>query len=471
MAEQDSDVGSQATTPVKRPQILASTSSAYELDLPAVPDPSHLEDLFPNQRRSHPSILGLKANSPIYGNVEKSLSACAPPVTTPDLELSIIHEAGSSPSVTDEDDEDMENIQVYGNVTSLHNGQKKNQDIQTSKPYTSLRRSRVNEDSVYDIPVSDTSSTQLLTATERSHARARDDRISSGPSTEQDSSESNQRSTSYFLVNDSAPSNHNQGKSTNSSPGSRRWAKWTAQRGNKGKREGRSGRTFRNTFRHMRAVGMSDSLCWNGPHRHAKMFFTFLAVITAILAMALVGLIVAALSWGLLQHKATMIQDNFNGFRTQVQYCRVGRNWTALPINSNTMPLTIPINDSSLRNVSLDLLGTSQDISFDNMEPTPKQLLVYIVVQTSDDAGSGRTMEPSGSYINVGIWTRRDLDRSFRQYLCVLNDDSLQVVSRSFWFPREDTDGMLFFNAQLLRAHSGEKMRPLDVSLYLSGYC
>ncbi len=451
-------------SPSNRSSILGSTSSAYELDLPPVPLSIQLDnDLESSKQR--PSKLRTKPNY-----VRKTVSALSPVVTTPDLELSVIQE--QEPSTDSDDssstsDDDRESVEVYANVTSLHNG-RRNQEVLQGKEdrlYTQLQTSHL-EENVYDNPMTDLSTsgstqsvrkhTDLMTTTDGN-------RLGSSPEAG-GSPELSNHETSYVLVDNDVFIGGVGATKKDHAKSSWRGGRWRRKTSTPSKR---SNRTLKETFRYMRAVGMPNS-----SHRHAKMFFILLLGLIILLSMALGGILIGSLSWGILGHETDMIGMEVNTLNTSLERCRVGRNWVSIPLRANSTPIgELQLTNSSRHNVPLKNLRRNKTNCTSDIESL-SQLLIYVVLRTNPDAGSG--LGPfSNSYISVSLWTRRDRDHgcTFRQYMSILNDISApQLASRSFWIPKRGTDSILFMDAQLMDG-DGSEMQPINVTVFLAGYC
>lgn len=298
----------------------------------------------------------------------------------------------------------------------------------TESNYTELRKSRIQEEDVYAIPVSD--------HVELNHEFPHQTNY-----------------TSFDNVGKPPSSNH-QEKSKGPPP-------WRLRK-----------TLYRN---HMKMVSM-NALCCTGSHKRAKRFFIMVAVVVTLLLLALLGIGFSIKVWLVLIREKATIEENFNDYTTSQSYCRIGRNWTSITITSNSTPFVNQIlgvpTDSAL-NLSLD------NISMKASEL--HQLLFYVVLRTdassctNDSFGCeevGLTLETS--FINIAIWTvsNTDEDRSFRQYMSILNNSPYpQMISQSFWIPLKNTDNRLHISAELMDAAQDAQQSQVYFRAYLAGYC
>lgn len=228
-------------------------------------------------------------------------------------------------------------------------------------------------------------------------------------------------------------------------------------------------RTLYRRYMDMKMVGMNGKC--SGSHKGARRFFTFSGVVLFILLMALVGVVIGAISWVTMRERADRIASDLNNYTTSLTYCRIGRNWTSLSINNSSKPLhlQLPIN-SGVIDIPLDNL-TQQAVTSDVDSLGAKQLLLYAVVHSFATSNTNT----SGAFINVALWTQSSDPKwqtKYKQYMAILNDVSTpQIVSKNMWFPLLGTDNHFYISAELMDSGNQDNMAPLYFRLYLAGYC
>ena len=237
----------------------------------------------------------------------------------------------------------------------------------------------------------------------------------------------------------------------------------------------------------MTKVGMGNSVSG------AKKFFIVLFSIVIFLIIAAAGVIVAMISWTLLAGETTSLEKELGSYTTALRYCRIGRNWTTIEINSQSRPNeSIVIVDSGVEAmtpptvVQLTNLPISRTVNLSS-KVNVEQVLLYVIlrkdgsqqpINSSNNVDSSQVSSAPAPtpYINVALWTRSNsTDQTFRQYLAILNDVSTpQIISKTLWFPYGGTDHVLVASAELLD-NSGSELEAntetLQLRVYLAGYC
>lgn len=411
----------------------STTSECYELDLPPVPE-GLLRDGNSTRYQPPPQCLHLKAQSPVYTNVNRTLALGVENALSP-TELSTIVETEDQPSsddgasISSDDREDVSQLHIKA-------GDKADNGVPENQPYTELHQSTMNDPSIYDIPAKE-GSTERFFDSERSSERSSTDYIRASP-------ENLEHQTRYTRAED------------NSSKRSMTWVR----------------RTLRHTFRYRYRMEMVDMkmCCCSGSHSGAKKFFIFSGVILLILLVSLLGLVVGISSYVVMRQRANMIEGELNTYTTSLRYCRVGRNWTSISINSSSKSLCYNISEETLDvplDVPLDNL-TQATMGRNTASLGATQLLLYVVIHSN--TRTNESYDPS--YVNVALWTRSrgSEPRQFRQYMAILNDlETPQIVSRSFWFPLEDTNNHFYVSAEVMEGDL--EMAPLKFIVYLAGHC
>lgn len=420
--------------PERHASFLDSTiSEAYELDLPPVPMGLSREG-YSTRYQPPPQRLPLKAQSPVYTNVSRSLGLGFEDTLSP-TELSTIVEvedrlsSDDNTSISSNDREDMSHLNINDGAEKTAN------EVPENQSYTELHRSTISDPSVYDIPVYN-SSTKDFDDSERSYVRA--------------SPELQDHQTSYVKMD------------SKSSDAKEHPATWVR-------------RTFRRTFRYRYRMEMVDmkKCCGTGSHSGAKKFFILAGVILLTTVVALVGVTIGTSGWILMRKRANMIEGELNTYTTSLRYCRVGRNWTSVTVDGSSKSLSYLLSGETL-DIPLNNL-TQVTLQRDTVSLGAKQLLLYVVIRSNmrSNASYDDAMT-TPSYVNVALWTRSEGSalRQFRQYMAILNDlGTLQIVSRSFWFPLLETDNHFYVRAELMGYELDEELIPLNFTVYLAGHC
>lgn len=440
-----------ASSPGYRASFLDSTtSSEYELDLPPLPTGPLQEAT--SAGRKHPRKLDLKPKSPIYSNVNAVLGLQTKESSSPNLPLTTILEVIDRDESSEEENGDGlapsdYREQVYSKVTSQPEGQELGRGgFLKSQQYTKLQMTTIDDNNVYENPVNDHSS-QHHPDVSGDHSILR----ASSP-------EFTGHQTSYFMVDDNGESEGGTQQKRNVTP-------WNL-RG-----------TLHRKYMQMKMVGMRKSIC-GSEHSGAKKFFTYTIGVIFLLLVAAAGVVLATVTWNFFRKETALIEEDLSSYTTSLRTCRVGRNWTSMTIDasSTTLKHQLSANSDTMDVLLNETLLNEASLNITSLNA--KQILLYIIIRTNTTSrllenGSGDFDLNPSSFINVALWTRsRSRPRPFRQYMCILNDImSPQIVSSSVWFPLQNTNNHLYANAMLMDGLPEQNMYPIDLTIYLAGYC
>lgn len=422
----------------------STTSECYELDLPPVPA-GLLMDGNSIRYQTSPKRLPVKAQSPVYTNVNRTLSLGIEEATSPSDQLSTIAEAedrsssDGDGSISSDDREDVSRINSHPVTQADSNGETKGVGTRESQAYAKLYKSTIEDQSIYEIPTKEGSIV---------------DGTHSGTEYLRASPELADHQTEYTRM----------GKTSSTSEilgGKVKQKSWVTFR-----------RTIGHRYMHMKMVGMKK--CCSGSHGGAKKFFTFLAVLLFILLTAVMGVVIGISSWIVMQDRADSIEGDLDTYTTSLRNCRVGRNWRSVKLNRSLALDYTVLTDSETLDVPLNNL-TQITMIGDISSLEADQLLLYVVLRTSSADGNTSNnvdMMDFPSYINVALWTQTPNKTLFRQYMSILNNlQTPQLVSRSFWFPLDGTDNHFYMSAELIDSNDAQETAMLDFRVQLAGYC
>ncbi len=312
--------------------------------------------------------------------------------------------------------------------------------------YTQLKRSQVHEEDIYDSPTHDARTTVM----ENQHHIGSD-----SPQAEDGN---NKYVTNYTIIDDDSglvngglTSSPNRGTESSAIP-------WTERK------------TLYRKYMRMRMVGMDGKCCCN---KGARIFRISLILFLLVFIFASGGIAIGVYSWKSFQSITQSLNEELDNQTRSFLECRVGRNWTSLPRINSSRTYRMVVwegEEAETLNISLNPLLENANASIE----MTKQVLLYVIARTINNSSSNST-NSGESYINIALWTNfnrnTSFGQSFFQYMTLLNLYP-QITAQNYWLPLQGTmDVNVYISAERQDRSLGGALTPINISIYLIGYC